>query len=144
MVWCKWSCSLCRALVIRSCGLGSCAAGSAIADSSHPYQASFYPCFQRAPCHRVKELLLLMIARDTEVNNSEVSKVPSKKAAGCGVLCVVAVVRCVLCVVVCWCLLLFAVCLLCVCCCLLLFAAVCCLLVVGWLLVGCWLVFDCL
>ena len=40
-----------------------------------------------------------MIAGDTEVNNSEVSKVPSKKAAGCGVLCVVAVVRCVLCVV---------------------------------------------
>ena len=44
-------------------------------ESSHPFQASFHPCFPAAPCHRtwLEELPLLKAAQDREACRSEVS-----------------------------------------------------------------------
>ena len=52
-----------------------------VEESSHPFQASFHPCFQRAaPCHRawLEELLLIMAAGERQMYALEVSR----KAAG--------------------------------------------------------------
>ena len=52
-----------------------------VEESSHPIQASFHPCFQRAaPCHRawLEELLLIMAAGERQMCALEVSR----KAAG--------------------------------------------------------------
>ena len=74
----------------RSSGISSGAADSVVVESSHSFQAAFYPCFQRlVPCHRawLEELLLLMVARDREAGGSEVSREKGGKhfvlARGC-------------------------------------------------------------
>ena len=80
MVCCMWSGILCRVFRIRSSGIGSGVAASANVESSHSFQAAFYPCFQRvAPCHRVsgEELLLLVLGTGMQFRDLE-----AKKAAG--------------------------------------------------------------
>ena len=72
----------------RSSGISSGAADSVVVESSHSFQAAFYPCFHLVvPCQQawLEELLLLMVAR--EAGGSEVSREKGGKhfvlARGC-------------------------------------------------------------
>ena len=72
---------------MRSSGISSGAADSAVVESSHSFQAAFHPCFQRvSPCHRVlrEELLLLVLGtrmqfRDLEAKKGGMHDIDSRK-----------------------------------------------------------------